>query len=374
MNSRERIDAVVKLEMPDRVPVGPLLDHYAATYAGISNAELMRNGKKRIEAVLRTMKELGPWDITFVAETVNTGLLKLGLPMKLKQPGIDLPANEMHQFDEREVLEVKDYDRLIERGMSRFVMRTAKRLYPNFGTLKVVRLVASSTLELRKHRQMVEAAGAVMASSFTYMPMYEYFSLGRSLNKMSVDTFKQRDKIKQASEVWRKGMTATAIRTAKVVGCPRVFIGLARSSSTFISPRNFEELVLPELLYVTNHMVEAGITPLLHCDTDWIKALPLFRKLPAKKCILELDGFTDIFKAKEIVGDMMCIMGDVPSMLLARASKDEVLQYCRRLITEVGKGGGFILSSGCSIPTSAKAENVKALAEAVSEWGRYSRG
>jgi len=48
-----------------------------------------------------------------------------------------------------------------------------------------------------------------------------------------------------------------------------------------------------------------------------------------------------------------------------------VLGYCRRLIREVGKGGGFILSSGCSIPATAKAENVKALAEAAEEWGRY---
>ncbi len=51
--------------------------------------------------------------------------------------------------------------------------------------------------------------------------------------------------------------------------------------------------------------------------------------------------------------------------------KDEVMAYCKRLIQEVGKGGGFILSSGCSIPANARPENVRALYEAAEEWGGY---
>ena len=56
MNSFDRIKAVINLELPDRVPVGPLLDHFAATYAGITNAELMLDADKRIAAVLKTMR------------------------------------------------------------------------------------------------------------------------------------------------------------------------------------------------------------------------------------------------------------------------------------------------------------------------------
>ena len=65
-------------------------------------------------------------------------------------------------------------------------------------------------------------------------------------------------------------------------------------------------------------------------------------------------------------------MGDVPATLLATGTRDEVLAYCRRLIETVGKSGGFILSSGCSLPNNAKMENVRALYEAVQEWGWYS--
>jgi uroporphyrinogen-III decarboxylase len=119
-------------------------------------------------------------------------------------------------------------------------------------------------------------------------------------------------------------------------------------------------------------MVRAGITPILHCDTNWTKFFDLFLRFPARKCILELDGKSDIFKAKEILGSRMCIMGDVPAELLVLGSKQEVLDYCRKLIEIVGKDGGFILSSGCSLPANAKAENIRALYEAAERWGRYS--
>lgn len=78
-----------------------------------------------------------------------------------------------------------------------------------------------------------------------------------------------------------------------------------------------------------------------------------------------------MFKAKEALGGRMCIMGDVPARLLAFGTRDEVLRYCKRLIEGAGRGGGFILSSGCSIPANAKAENVKAMTEACEEWGYY---
>jgi uroporphyrinogen-III decarboxylase len=97
----------------------------------------------------------------------------------------------------------------------------------------------------------------------------------------------------------------------------------------------------------------------------------MFRRLPPRSCILELDGDTDIFAAKKVLGDHTCIMGDVPARLLAFGTKDEVMGHCRRLISQVGRGGGFILSSGCSIPANARTENVRALTEAVEEWGWY---
>ena len=88
-----------------------------------------------------------------------------------------------------------------------------------------------------------------------------------------------------------------------------------------------------------------------------------FREFPKGSVILGLDGKTDIFKAKEIIGDHCCIMGDVSATLLSFGTPKEVEQYCERLIHEVGPKG-FILSSGCDVPYNGKYECIKALYDA----------
>jgi len=152
MNSRQRIAAAVALEAPDRTPVAPLIDHFAAAYAGYTNAEIMADAEKRIAAVLKTMAGLGPWEMTFAADTANTLLLQVGVPARLKLPGRDLPADLVHQFEETEFLTPEDYDLLAQLGLVRFMHRVMSRLSPELsGPGGVVRLF-KAFLDLRRHR------------------------------------------------------------------------------------------------------------------------------------------------------------------------------------------------------------------------------
>jgi len=369
MNAQERIAAAIQLEMADRVPVGPWLDHFAATYAGISKQAFIEDDRQRIAAVLKTMTELGPWDITYAGENVSRTML-LGAPARVRWPGHDLPADEIHQFEEFELLTPEDYDLLINSGLSKFMRSMTKRLHPEVGFLSGLTMLLRFTLRLKKQARMIERAGAVPAAGFLHPgPLFEFFSIGRSMNLMCMDLYDRPERIREAGKIWARSLTPIAIRTARFLKVPRIFIGLSRSSPSMISPAHFEELVLPGLDYMVRSIIDAGMTPIFHCDTNWLRSLHVFLRYPKAKCIIELDGATDIIKAKEILGGHMCLKGDVPAYLLAFASKDEVLAYCKRLIQEVGRGGGFILSSGCSIPANAKPENVRALAEAAFEWG-----
>jgi uroporphyrinogen-III decarboxylase len=118
------------------------------------------------------------------------------------------------------------------------------------------------------------------------------------------------------------------------------------------------------MVRLTEELLDAGITPIFHLDGDWTQDLPRFRQLPAKKCVLAPDGTTDIFKAKEVLGDHMCIMGDVPAAMFSTGTPDKVYAYSSQLIREIGPQG-FILHSGCDIPANAKLENVKAMVAAA---------
>jgi uroporphyrinogen-III decarboxylase len=115
-----------------------------------------------------------------------------------------------------------------------------------------------------------------------------------------------------------------------------------------------------------------NIVTVLHFDANWTRNLEFFLELPKRAVILQLDSATDIFKAKELLDGHCCLMGDVSPALLAVGSPSEVDEYCKKLITVVGKGGGLVYSVGCATPFNAKYENVKAFFDAVEKYGRYN--
>ena len=119
---------------------------------------------------------------------------------------------------------------------------------------------------------------------------------------------------------------------------------------------------------MVNAFTAEGLYVNMHMDTDWSRTLPYYREFPKGKCMIELDSTTDIFKAKEVLNGHICIKGDVPAQLMKLGSPEDIAAYCRKLIDVVGKGGGFVLSTGCTCPVDAKYENVKAMLDTAKEY------
>ena len=118
-----------------------------------------------------------------------------------------------------------------------------------------------------------------------------------------------------------------------------------RESSGFISPKFFEKFAFPQLLSVVTMMAERNLPIFFHLDQDWTRVLPYFQEFPPGSYVLHFDSMTDIFKARELLDDRFCFMGDVPARLLSLGTPGQVEAYCRRLIDEVGPTG-FILAAG----------------------------
>jgi uroporphyrinogen-III decarboxylase len=135
-----------------------------------------------------------------------------------------------------------------------------------------------------------------------------------------------------------------------------------------LSPKMWNEFVFPYYVEMVTELAENGIVSVLHFDHDWNRDLARLRELPARSCILNLDGWTDIRRAKEILGDWMAIMGDVPAPLLSTGTPDDVRSYVRDLVRDVGPTG-LILCPGCDAPIDAKPENMQAFAAASLEFG-----
>lgn len=69
------------------------------------------------------------------------------------------------------------------------------------------------------------------------------------------------------------------------------------------------------------------------------------------------------------LGDTACIAGNLPNAMLIGGGPDEVETYCKKLMEDVGRDGGFMLDAGAIID-NAKPENLKAMFNSVNKFGR----
>ncbi len=97
--------------------------------------------------------------------------------------------------------------------------------------------------------------------------------------------------------------------------------------------------------------------------------LEYIKDIPAGKAVYWFEA-TDMLKAKDILGDRICIRGNVPVSILVAGTPDDVRAYCKKLIDYVGRGGGFILDSS-AVVNDARLENVRAMFEFAKEYGVY---
>jgi len=373
MTPKERIDTAIRLGKPDRVPVIPVMDFFSSRYGGITQKEMFFDLARADEALQKTLDDLGDMDGMGFSYAGMGRILGLYFPSRPRLPGVDgIPDDGQFQFVERSLIEPEEY-LAIAGDPRRWLLKKMVETHPEMtgpaGLAKSLAVIAADVLRMRRSIDAWDRKGLknMMAYNFAFTPM-EYVSLMlRSFDDFILDMFRHPDEVKAACRALMKPMKETALFMVVLGGSKGVFLSGTRTSASSISPKQFEEFALPEWLEMCTYFAGKGYTPILHFDSDWTAFLPFFRDFPAG-CILNLDGTTDIFKAKEVLGDRMCIMGDVPAALLKLGEPDEVDEYCRRLITEVGSDGGFILSSGCTVPIDAKPENVSAMLQSVKRY------
>ena len=382
MTAEERFKAVIALEQPDRVPLSLMLYYYAPLHAKVKMSEYMQSPNLYLKVMKELWEDIGPWDIYYNINPVSRLVYSYVMMMRILWPGKELPENEMAKIDEVQYMEPEDYDRVLNAShlisdfkfrlemLSRFCQDCNGASKPKM-LMKLLPAFLRQLLFWRKDFKWWRANGAVPQIGFQAEMPFDTFSQAKDVINFSMDLFKVPDKIKDASNHLSKNFAEFAVLGARVMGVPTVQCYCHRTSNSFISPDQFEKLAFPSMETIVNRIVDAGLTPILHCDGDWLKNLKIMRRLPAKKAIIQLDGLTDIFKAKEEIGDHSCLFGDVPAAKLVSGTPQEVEEYCHKLIEEVGRDGGFILAGGCEIPPNAKAENLRAMTRAIVKYGYY---
>jgi hypothetical protein len=360
----KRIRDAVALKTPDRVPVIPSGPAWPARAAGVKLCEMCTD----FETIYRTNIEVysGLGDVDGIQHPTfhYTGLSMVWLANVLV-PGRDLPDDDLWQVPETELMTSDDYDAIVDEGFGAWLERYYDERLP--GTKETFGAWAQTVPDAIA---ACREAGLVPFSPGIATIPYEYFIGPRTMTGFLLDLYRIPDKVQAAMDAAMPYIVQNMremIRGLDLMGLWAFDCG--RGASEFLAPKLWDRFIFPYAEQLIHAAIEEGAIPILHLDSNWTRDLARFRELPKGKCVLSLDGKTDIFKAKEILGDHMCIMGDVPASLFTLGAPDDVGVYCERLIREIGPSG-FILSSGCDIPVTAKYENVKAMVDSVGSAAR----
>ncbi len=164
-------------------------------------------------------------------------------------------------------------------------------------------------------------------------------------------------------------MLRLGVNKAKASGNPRVFIPIHKGLDSFMSPWQFITFFWPTLRQLILGLIAEGLVPNVFWEGDCTSRLEIIADIPKGKAIYAFER-TDIFKAKKVLGDHICLRGNVPSSILCTGTAEDVREYCRKLIDIVGKGGGFIMDAANSLDEE-NPENVRLLIDFTREYGRY---
>ena len=401
----QRIKDSIALKEPDRVPFLPFYHFFPAKYAGISNRDMMYDFDKLAMACKKVTLAFEP-DM-YNNPFTNMALGKLMDILDFKQfqwPGGALPPNKPYQFVEKDYMKAEEYDDFIF-DPTNYLQRVlfpricgaleSFRLLPPTPTLYYFRILMGTAIfthpdiaksidalleAAREAKRMLVKMGSFKhemqelgyPSQFggvCYAPFDYIGDLLRGTRGVMMDMFRRPDKLFEAMDKLMPYIVEGAISLAKNSGNKIIFIPLHKCLDGFMSPEHFKTFYWPSLKKVMLDLIDAGIVPSPfwegRCDTR----LEIIKDIPKGKAIYMFEQ-TDIFKAKEILGGTVCIRGNVPASMLCSGTPQEVMDYCKKLIEVVGKGGGFILDGAIGIPDEAKPENVKAMADAVRLYGR----
>ncbi len=365
MTPDERVWSALRLEKPDRVPVIPtLLPEPAAGLAGVPQATIAADNQAVVQAVFDVFDRVGGWDSIYPASYKPIQLQAAGVfPMKMRIPGVDLDDHTPFQLDEQEVLLPEDFEKIAEMGFDAFfkedLIWRVSDLTPDALADEMKQLMVGGGMFIG------ECVKRERKPFFFANGLHPFFilSLTRSMIPFTQDVFFKPEPVERALRRMTDDLIEKQLAIVKQTGTNLFMCSEERAGGFFFSPAHFERFWWPYTKKIVEALWAEGIVTLFHLDTDWSKNIPYFKQLPKGSVVLELDSTTDIFAAKEVLRGHLCLKGDVPAAMLSIGKPEDIEAYCKRLIDGVGGDGGFILSTGCSVPPDAKFENFRAMIE-----------
>ena len=218
--------------------------------------------------------------------------------------------------------------------------------------------------------QIIEDNGFVLGPQVgTTCPFDMLADTFRGMINTITDVYERPDELLQAVNTMQGLMLRNALGAAIAMKKEYFLIPLHMGVDEFMSPANYEKFYWPGLKALIMACIDNGITPYVFTEGNYNTRLEQLCDVPPGKVIYMFEK-VDMKRAKETVGKVACICGNLPTATLMFSTPDKVADETKRLLDICAPGGGFIMDTSIPIDKCPK-ENMHAMFDTVLKYGCY---
>jgi len=343
LTATERFGIYNGYGVPDRLPCVPIVGNTAARVIGVKVSQLRDNGPLLAEAHVAAYRLFG-----YDTIRIFTDLYTLAEAMGAS---VHVPDDETAYLagpaiaDVSEIVRLRPVDPLLDGRLP--------------AHLEAMRLT------FREVGQEVPVTGAVTGPFTTASFLVGTETLVRLTYKNPALVHRLCEIALGSALVWSDAVIAT--------GCTPSLTD-PMSSSTVISPASFREFSFPYLKRLISFIHSEGKKVTLHiCG----KTNRIWESMvEAGADCLSIDNEVDLLDARRRIGDRVRLMGNVrPSEIMLEGTTRDVQAAVLEGVRKAWDNPkGYIVASGCSLPTETPFDNIHAMLDTVRELGYPIKG
>ncbi len=339
MTSRERIFAALTMsEVPDRLPVVPLLMTRGIREGGLTAAQALRDGEASAHAKIKALQTFGG-DVVIAGTDLFTPVECLGA--ELEYMDYAQPTLVAHPAPDKE-------------AFYRLRDRYAKEGFVASDRIHEIQREAQTFVKLgyRDTHAIPTPVGGPITTASLMVGTSEFLALIS-------------DEPEYADEVIEVAFDA-------VKNVCRLMLEAGIDAVNILDPTCSSDVLSPDLYRAHGWPYHKRLFDYIHGELKGVGFLhictytqPIWQDIVKTGAVnFNGDMYPGADYAKKEIGDKISLMGTLsPYSTLVHGSPEDVAKEVKKLALEVGYNGGFVVMPGCDIDWSVPAANLKALCD-----------
>ncbi len=336
----EDIKKCIDLDIPGKVPIFEISMDFDIKYCGINRVEYGRNLEKIVESSIKVVREFDyDWILLHPDDYIEfEGIIK---------------TKESEKFPARPA----EYIKPSAENIKKFKIPDFKKDF-------------RMPVYLEAISRVKEIFGDTVCVNGRLAAPFSSAALIFGISETMMLTIEGTDALKRSLDFFIELQIEWGIEQIKS-GADAIWIGDCVASSQFISPGIYERFAAVGAKTVSEEIKKAGGISYYHAAESSKPHLKIMSDLGFD--IINIGEGIDIKEAKRIIGDKVCISGNLaPIKVLENGTVENVKKETKRIMLDGKENGGFIFNTEEGISDQTPEENLRTMIKTAKKYRYYN--